>query len=279
MKQLLTRSSLVLLGSVALAAGCSTSATQHPADGGGAAGAGGAAVVGIPLLPDTGGWVDHTVNTVMIQGAWYGYSDGAGADGTPASGDCEKLGGHPASACSAITAPPFGLFQPTDLATGRMCTTGTAALVVNGSAGSADYSNMWGAGIALDLNAAGGDAGTKSPYNAKTNGVTGFAFDFVDKTGKALAPPLTGIRVEFPTPATGTSAAFWVTAPTDQVSPVKKGHNELRWTQVGGPFYVPQPAPAFDPMNINSIQFHVFTNTSSSIPYDFCIANLSALTN
>jgi hypothetical protein len=277
MKQLLTHSALVLLGSfgtLAIGVGCSTSAMNQPGDGGGA---GGATVVGIPLPPDATGWVDHMMTgSTNIQGAWYGYGDGAGADGLTSSGDCEKIGMHPASACSVIMSPQPGNFANSG---GIMCTQGTAAVVLNNAAGTAlDYSEMWGAGIALDLNAAGGDAGTKGPYNAIMNGVTGFGFDFVDSTGKPLAPPLTGIRVEFPTPATGSSAAFW--DGTKMVSPVKKGHNEVRWSQVAGPFYItPGPPPAFDPMNINSIQFHVFTNASSPIPYSFCISNLTALTN
>ena len=279
MKQVIIGSALALFGSVVLAAGCSSSTPAGPTDGGGDTGS---SVPGTSLTPDPTGWVDRTATgTTGIQGAWYGYGDGAGADGLSSSGDCVKLGGHPANTCSMISSPMNGNFANTG---GIMCTTGTAALVLNGSNGMPDYSEMWGAGIALDLNAEGGDAGgTKSPYNATMNHVIGFSFDFVDMTGAPLAPPLTGLRVEFPTPATGSSAAFWGSSPAGSnvagASPVKKGHNSFTFDKVAGPFYAPATAPAFDPMNINSIQFHVFTNTSSSVPYSFCIANLTALTN
>jgi hypothetical protein len=102
------------------------------------------------------------------------------------------------------------------------------------------------------------------PYNATANGVIGMAFD-IDTV------PLAGLRVEFPT-KTATNAAFW--GGTQQLSPVRPGHNEILWTKVEGPFY-DVVAPAFDPTTIYSIQFHIPTSTSASTTYNFCISNLS----
>jgi hypothetical protein len=257
---------LVVLGSVAVATGCSSSSNSP----GGSDGGGGAAVINGTLLPPDGtGWVDRmATGTTMIQGAWYGYGDGAGADGMISSGDCVKLGMHAPGECSVIMSPPFGSFPNT---AGKMCTKGVAAKVLPMTGMTAgDYTNMWGAGIALDLNNSGGDAGVKAPYNASTNHVTGFGFT-IDKI------PLAGIRVELPTMATGTSSAFWggnMNAP----SPLHVGRNEFHWADVTGPFYITAP-PAFDPMTIMSLQFHVATGTASESPYEFCISDLAALTN
>src|SRR6185295_16878031 len=108
--------------------------------------------------------------------------------------------------------PSFGSFPVTN---GKLCTSGTAAQVLAIAGGTMpDYTNMWGAGVGLDLNNAGGDAGVKMPYNATMNGVTGICFN-IDMV------PAGTLRVEFPTPSTTTGAAFWVRAAGDQASPVK----------------------------------------------------------
>jgi hypothetical protein len=260
MKQLAHRLSLVLsvacLGSVAIATGCSSSPAA-PSDGGTVT------ETGTALTPDPTGWIDRTTTgTTGIQGAWYGYGDLT---------DCTTAG-HAASACSMITQPPLMGFPQT--VPGSMCTSGIAAMVP--TATQADYSAVWGAGIALDLNAEGGDAAVttvKIPYNATANNVLGFSFD-ID-----VAPPLTGMRVEFPTPATGNSAAYWNGGDGGAAnSPVKKGHNVILWAKVGGPSYLTNP-PLFTPSMINSIQFHIPTNTAGPVPYAFCISGLTALTN
>ena len=264
MKQLAHRLSVVLsvacLGSVAVATGCSSSPAS-PSDG--STGTGGSAVTetGTLLTPDATGWVDRGATaTTGIQGAWYGYGDMT---------DCTAAG-HPASACSVIVQPPLMGFPQT--VPGSMCTNGTAAVVPTPT--QADYSAVWGAGIALDLNAEGGDAAAnapKTPYDATANGVLGFSFD-ID-----VAPPLSGMRVEFPTPTTSNAAAYWGGGGAAN-SPVKKGHNVILWAMVGGPSYITNP-PVFTPSMINSIQFHIPTNTTAPVTYSFCISNLKALTN
>jgi hypothetical protein len=220
-------------------------------------------------MPDPTGWVDRTTTgTSMIQGAWYAYGDGIGPDGTAAMGDCVKLGMHQVSECSSIATPSFGSFPNT---AGKLCTKGVAAKVitlVNGTM--PDYNNIWGAGIGFDLNNSGGDGGTKGPYNATMNGVTGIGFT-IDKT------PLAGMRVEFPTSATTAAAAFW--DGLNMTSPVKVGRNEVRWSAVKGPFYLTTTPPPFDPTTILSLQFHVPSATAAEAPYEFCISDVTALTN
>jgi hypothetical protein len=277
MKQLITRSALVLLGSVAVAAGCS-STPAAPAGGTGGS-SGDASAGGVPLIPDPTGFVAlSTTGTTNIVGAWYSYGDGVDSNGTTAAADCEFKGMHQPSECSIITAPTFGGFPNT---LGNMCTTGTVAKVINLVGGaSPDYSNIWGAGIALDLNNGGGDAGVKAPYDAIANGVTGFSF-------KIDTVPLAGLRVEFPTktnmdcvdttPNLCNGSPIWSGA-TMANSNVKAGLNTIKWSAVGGPTYDTAPKP-FDPKTLYSLQFHVPTGTATSSDYSFCISELTALTN
>ncbi len=263
MKQLANCLSLVLFGSAAIAAGCSTSAAT-PTD----ASTGGGGSVGKlqALTPDMNGFVDSaTTGTTGIKGAWYAYGDGIGSDGTAMNSDCQLKGGHPMSACSSITTPPFGMFPNT---AGKMCTSGTVAQVINmGTA--ADYTNIWGAGIGIDLNNAGtADGGTgKQPYNATMNNVIGVQFN-IDTV------PLATLRVEFPN-KTNINAPFWG---GDQMSSpvVANKPNVILWKDVKGPFYDLAATP-FDPTTILSIQFHVPTTATASAPYNFCISNLSAI--
>ncbi|SRR6266700_4547569 len=254
--------SLAVFGAAVVAAGCSSTGGQK---GDGSAGGGN----GTLLLPDATGWVDKTVTgTTNIQGAWYAYGDGIGPDGMPASGDCMKKGMHPMSDCSTIATPAFGKFPNT---AGKMCTTGTAAAVANLVTGTTpDYDNIWGAGIGLDLNNSGGDGGVKMPFDATGNHVTGFSFD-IDMV------PVAPMRIEFPTMATATTAAFWVQAMNDHFSLVKT-HNEFHWANVMPPFYATTP-PAFDPTGILSIQFHVVSDPSGPAMYTFCVSNLRALSD
>src|SRR5882724_1531622 len=102
MKHLVRAFSLLLLGSVAVATGCSSTGGSSNNDGGGMAGATGATCPGIPLMYDLTGFTDvGGTGTTGIKGAWYAYGDGIGSDGTSAMGDCEKAG-HSVAECSKI---------------------------------------------------------------------------------------------------------------------------------------------------------------------------------
>jgi hypothetical protein len=218
----------------------------------------------VPLLPDSTGWVDRTATgSTNIQGRWYSFADGFGADGTTATGACEMTGQHAPAECSQLTTPSPGGFPNV---AGKMCTAGVAARVIN-VVGSTipDYNKISGAGIALSFNLADMTA-TPRPYNAFANGVRGIAFD-IDNV------PAPGIRVQFPT-ATAPNPAFW--GGFNVVSPVVAGHNEVLWTHVEGPFY-DAVAPAFDPTTVLRVEFLVPTNATAASPFSFCVSNLSAL--
>jgi hypothetical protein len=253
-----------------------------PTGGGGTSGEGG--VRGnVTLVPSELGWIDRLDdgNAVDVQGAWYPYGDKYGV------AKCTNVGLHTPDECSTI-------FEPDPLVTGFpneggvMCTRGETAVVLdclpdvpNCPPGTPDYSNMWGAGIGLDLNAEGATdagAGVKSPYNPDEHGVVGIAFD-IDQI------PLPKLRVEFPMLLPDNSSTedhvdgspYWGAGEDGSypASNVAVGHNEFRWEDVTPP----RTTYDFDRTKILAIQFHVpaITAGTSRGQYEFCISNLTFL--
>jgi hypothetical protein len=276
MRKFSNQSILFLVGVAALCAGaCSSS--SHPAAEGGAGG-----VTGQALTPTATGFVDDRTNSGVV-GAWYSYGDGAGPGANTTSvdfadSDCSK-GGFTVDQCSQIVTPTPGMPFAPDTTTGAMCTNGTAAKVLMAVGGTAaDYSHLWGAGIGLDLNNLGGDSGVAKGVYDLTK-YTGIGFDF---TGTVI--PAGKMRVNFPfTGEHGTDSPYWDGA-TMASSPLSTGlHVTIHWADVGGPMYLagqkpPVTAPAFDPTMVSAIQFQVFTNITASVPYQFCVNNLTLLT-
>jgi hypothetical protein len=218
-------------------------------------------------------------NRAGITGCWYAFGDWYGSSvGAPAgAGDCgTNMGNFRVDQCSTITSPVPG--QPFVYTGGLMCTSGTVAQVIPmAGSTSPDYSAIWGAGIGFDFNKAGTtDGGTneKLPWDATAHNVTGFSFH-ID------TPPTGGqMRVEFPTSAaigtTNIKSAYWAGA-TANLSPVKNGGDySFHFTDVGGPMDLTAPTP-FDQTKILSMQFHVVANASTTIPFSYCISNLSVL--
>jgi hypothetical protein len=232
------------------ACGSSDSGNGDGNNGGG--GSGGTTSGGdVMLVPSADGWIDamDAGNTIGVQGAWYPYGDAYG------EAKCINVGMHTADQCSVITTPDPNTsgFPNTG---GMMCTAGTIAQVIAGPDGMPDYSNIWGAGIGLDLNS-----------------ITGISFKLDQK-------PLTGLRVEFPMPATEGAADgsdYWGAGQTGTYppSPVAVGVNVVKWDQVQGPRATSTP---FDPTQMLAIQFHAPAATSSSGTYAFCISELTFLT-
>jgi len=258
---------------MAFSVGACSSTGAAKSDGGGGASGGS----GIVLIPSATGFLDGT-NMAGVLGAWYAYGDNYSSTGVSGMGDCEVKGMHAPATCSTFdssVAQPGSPFAPT--ADNAMCTKGTAAMVVNDSTGAADYSNMFGAGIGVDLNNAGVDGGTgKQPYNATAHGITGISFS-IDMV------PGNNLRVEFPTSlspgVTDINGAYWKGSMMG--SPVKMGMtNVIHWADVEKPFYLTSSLnPYFDPTKILSIQFHVYTNATAAVPFSFCVKDLTMLQN
>ena len=269
-------------GALLLTGACSSS---NPSGGtGGTSGAdGGGGVGAFPLASTDTGFVSDPITGVV--GAWYSYGDGAGKNANAtstdsANSDCILKGGFTADQCSQIVSPiPGQPFAPTDLATSQMCTNGTAAKILNKSGASVpDYSDLFGAGIGLDFNNPGGDAGVKGDKDLSA--YSGIEFDF---SGTLI--PNNAMRVNFPFTGehNGQDSPYWMGATNDS-SPLKAGHIVVKWSDVGGPKYLSGQTPVvnpadypFDKTKVQSIQFQVFTVTSSSTPYNFCVANLALI--
>jgi hypothetical protein len=231
-----------------------------------------AGTTAVLITPDANGFVGASSNSVGIQGSWYAYGDGWGANAAP-PGDCETKGMHMTSECSSITFPPpavsteggFVATFPQTVA-GSMCLSGTAAKVIG-----TDYSDMFGIGIGLDLNNVGG---AKMPFNATAANVVGFSFHI------AGIPTGVTVSVELPIPATDPSGDSWArTVSSDGDYTI-----ELSTTASAGalkPSFTMAMEPAFDATQIESIQFHIPTNTAAAttIPdsAQLCVSNFAAL--
>jgi hypothetical protein len=258
MKNQLTAFLLVLSTGV-MAAACGGDDSSSPNNNTGGAGGGGNGT-NVELKADATGYVN--AEAVGIKGAWYAYADSLDASGA-LGGNCQKVGMHPDAECAQVTKPMPGSFD--NAGDNKLCTEGTVEAVgmLNGAP---DYENQWGAGIGLDFNNAGMGA-VKAPFDAAAAGIKGVTFT-ID------APPLPGLRVEFPDAATdGKSAAYWGATSSYGPSPVMAGLNTITWDKVVPPVTT---VPALDTTKIMGIQFHVPTG-SAKAAYKFCISNLSVI--
>jgi hypothetical protein len=222
---------------------------------------------GVTLQPNSTGYVQDAALGVV--GYWYAYGDSISPVGVPGGGSCEVMGMHSDALgeCSVIDSPPLPAgvagFPPD--ANGAMCLKGTAAMVINDAQGMPDYANIYGIGLGLDFNY---DGTTKGAWNATAHGVTGFSFDI-------SGVPSGGIDIEFPTTNThdGLAAPYGV-------QPTADGHVIVHWTDVVPTYTFNGTEPVFDPIQLESIQVHVPTNTIAAIPVPLlCISNLTALTD
>lgn len=271
----------LLTSLLALGAGACSSSNPNGSTGTGGSAGGNPFPTGKPLIPTSTGFVDDRANTGVI-GPWYGYADTAGPAAGPSGTDptdfadssCAK-GGFTASQCSSVMPIPGQPFQP-DATTGAMCATGTGAVVLQGTNGQADYSDIWGAGIAFDFNNPGADAGPKGTFDLSK--YTGIGFTF---SGTNIPP--NKMRVNFPFATMhGTDSPYWDGATLDHSPLTNNSTVTIKWADVGGPYYLTTQSvvpPAFDPSVAQSIQFQVFTNAGTATPFAFCVNNLTLLTD
>jgi len=220
----------------------STGGTGTGGTGTGGTGTGGTGMLaaGVPLTP-TDGWVDGMSNTLMIQGAMFSY-----ADTTSAMGMTEDFIGS--NACIKGTAAKVEM----------PCTIEPPATDC--------YGTYWGAAIGLNLNQPidmttmmGADP---MPYDASA--LTGFAFEI---TGAAV-PTSLRFKVE-----DGTNE--YCTAST---TPIKAGANTVTFEQLVTQCWMAGGTPATGAKSgLLKISWQVVTNAMSTVPFDFCVANVRAL--
>jgi hypothetical protein len=278
MRTLSNTFAMTLAGAAALlAAACSSSNTAKPPGEGGVSDYPPGA---IPLAPTSTGFVMEPMSGVI--GAWYAYGDSVGPAANTTTTDFANSGcgkaGYTADQCSQITTPTPGQSFAPDPVTGAMCTAGTAAVVL--PAGTPDYTDFFGAGIGLDFNNPGGEGGVqKMPKDLSA--YKGVSFDF----SGTMIPIGNKIRVNFPFMGEhGNDSPYFAANKTDDHSTLSTtSTNKVMWGNVLGPAYLatqptPVVAPAFDPTQVLSIQFQVFTNATTATPYAFCVNHLALLT-
>ena len=129
------------------------------------------------------------------------------------------------------------------------------------------YDTYWGAAIGLNLTQPI-DPVPQAPadpllYDAATKGVTGFAFEITGKT----VPASLRFGVE------GASGSYCTTSAT----PLTLGQNSFTFDQLftecwttGG------ESPSGE--DLIQIKWRVVTNPNSTVPFDFCVSNVHALT-
>lgn len=142
-----------------------------PADGQSADVGDGGGCPGVPIVPDSTGFVAPGSNSVGIHGSWFVYSD------------CVDLKGKN---CSVVASPPANSFPNVG---GKMCTSGQTS----------SAAGAWGAGIGLELS----DGPPQQPYDTTAHNVIGFCFEL---SGATI--PSTTIRVAFPTQDNNDNAYF-----------------------------------------------------------------------
>jgi hypothetical protein len=275
---------------------CSSSPGSTTGTGGSGGSSNGPPAGYIPLTVSATGFVQ--VPAANIVGPWYVTADSVGPNANTsgddaANSDCESAskGGFPAASCSQINNPKPGQpFAPTDATTSKMCTDGTAAVVLQ-KGSSYDYTDMWGAEIGVDFNNPGGDAGMKSTVD-----LSAYKGIYFEISGSNI--PANAMRVNFPfTGQHNTDAPYWQGA-TMMFSPIPTtgGKFEAYWSScptakandanctIGGPYYLSQQNPPtdftkylFDPKVAESVTFQVTTNQNSATPFNFCVSNLALI--
>ncbi|HEX3773908.1 MAG TPA: hypothetical protein VHV51_05550 [Polyangiaceae bacterium] len=255
---------LSMFAAAVSAVGCSSSdsspGTGPVANSAGTTGSGGSGgsgssdlPAGIPLTP-ADGWVDGASNTAMIQGALFTYAD---------------------------TTTMMSLMDTIKSGTGMNCMSGTAAkvdLMCTVVAPATDcYGTTWGAAMGLNLNQPIDPTtmmGVMTPlaFDATAAGITGFAFDISGD----MVPTGANFRFLINDMAGNQYCTATAKAP-------KKGPNVYKLSdlveecwQASKPTDLTGDTAA---NNIVKIAWQVVTNSSNTVPFNFCIDNIEALKN
>jgi hypothetical protein len=233
-------------------AGATQAGGGAPTTSGGAPGTGGDDLpAGVPLTA-ADGWIAGDTNTLMVQGAFFAYAD------------------------------TFSIVnQMSDFTGANVCMSGSAAKVdLNCTivAPATDcYGTYFGAAIGLNLKQPtdpdSGKGGTPAPYDATA--IKGFAFDVVGSATGAIIPAASAFRFQ----VEDDTGVDYCNVPTKKIA---AGPNTVNFTDLVQACYSiktdpPNPVATTVQSKIVKIAWQVVTNTSSEVPYNFCITNLRAL--
>lgn len=225
------------------ATGGASSAGAPPAAVGGASASAGADNLGLWLIPNDG-WIYGSSNSLGIQGAVYSFGDTT----SQINMTSDFTGTH---ACIAGTAAKVDL----------NCTITPPATDC--------YGAYFGAEIGLNLNQAidpatmqGGEA---KPYDASA--LAGFAFEL----GGDTVPAPNALRFEVDD---GTSVYC-----NPSTVKIKSGINTVLFSDLRTQCFRGMDAPTAETAKsaLVKLTWHVITNTSSTVPFDFCVSNIRAV--
>lgn len=214
-----------------------------PGGGSSGSGGGGALPEGVALTP-IDGWVDIDSNTIGVQGAMFSYGD-----------DVSKMG------------------MESDFTGSNACIKGTAAKVempCEFMPPATDcYGQFWGAAIGLNLNqpideATGMGVETPLPYDASA--LKGFAFEI----SGATVPTSLRFKIE---DATGEFCNLGTMK-------VGVGPNTFLFSDLTTECWKPTATSRKGDTakaGLLKIAWQVVTNTSGTIPFDYCVSNVRAL--
>lgn len=218
-------------------------------DSGGGSGGTGTLAAGVPLAP-MDGWVDGASNTLKIQGAMFDYGDP-----TSLMGETKDFTGT--KACIKGTAAKVDLKS-------MACSTKMFTPPATDC-----YGEYWGAAIGLNLNQAidmttmmGG-----MPMAFDASGITGFSFTI----SGAAVPTSLRFKVE------DASGEFC----SPKTVPVKLGANTINLSQLVQMCWMPPTPPVSAETakkGLIKIAWQVVTDTSGTIPFDYCVEDLRAIT-
>ena len=239
-------------------AGAGNTGNTGGGTGGSSGGSGGSGMVaeGIPLTAMEG-WVDAS-EAIGIQGAIFAYGDA-----TSKMGWMENFVG--ANACLKGTAAKVDMMS-------TPCTT-----MMFTSPATDCYGEYWGAAIGLNLNQPIDPVSMKGvdpplTFDAAAKGVTGFAFEISGE----VVPTSLRFKVEN---ATGEFCNIGA------VKAVVKGANSFKFADLHTKCWEKKETAMMNPTaetgntNLIKIGWQVVTNTTSTVPFDYCVSNIRALTN
>ncbi len=211
---------------------------------GGAASGGGTATEGVPLIW-TDGWIDSAANTLGVVGAVFDFGDNHSTRTANIAG---------ADACISGEAAMVDL-ECTPMAPATDC-----------------YGEFWGTAIGINVNQPIDPVtmmGVETPmsFDFAAKGVTGFSFTL----DGATVPTSLRFKVE------DSSATEYCTPAT---VPVLPGANTIHFADLLSQCWdVSLGGTAPTGSDVVKIAWAVVTNSSSAVPYDFCVSNLTAVSN
>jgi hypothetical protein len=126
------------------------------------------------------------------------------------------------------------------------------------------YDIYWGGAIGFNLNQAEGDDPPAEPFDASAAGVTGFGFD-------VSALPIGG-QLRFNVLVAGEDTNNYCAAITAPAG------NQFHWTDLKLSCWAAEDATP-DPTRIQAVHWQIVTNDSGPFDFDFCVTNITALTD